>query len=1311
MQTIWGIRIWQTGGGRTALAGFVLLLALLAAAAIALGAAGVEPPQELWTKCPTGGAAGQCEIPRGIAADSRNGHLFVGDQNNKRVNEFNAAGEFLRAWGWNVVKEGPDDTLSSSFEICVPEEGDVCQKGASGTNAGQFSSTAPQGLAVDSAGDVYVVDRGNHRVQKFSPSGNFLAMFGGGVDQGGGSPAHPGDLCTAEYLANGDVCGAGSTGAGTGQFSASWVILGDYIAVGPGDKVYVGDVGRIQRFDTDGHWQEDIPLAGVKVQSLTTDSAGNLYYIDENKPGVHKISPAGAPLAPETFELINSEKKPSAPTAVAVDSGGDVYAFGPTSCCGALDNLNPIVEFNPAGEVIAAFGKGEFDGSTGLEANLCAGSEAPGNLYVTNSNQKNSFLRAYGTQPVGCFKARTLAAAPVAEHAATLNGTVNPSGLVVSECFFQYGTTLAYGQTAPCVPAAGELGTGSEPVPVTAAVGNLAAGTVYHFRLVARVGGERENGIDETFKTLGPPVITEEHAVSVALEEASLAALINPEGFATIYRFQYTTAAAFEAHGFEGAGETTITSVGSDRSTHVANADVKGLSPGTTYVWRLLAANSSGESSSSAHLLVTYSHPGTESCPNAAFRSGAAAQLPDCRAYEMVSPVDKNGGNIVTGNSGASNPGGYIEAAADGESLTYTATAAFGEVDNSFRLNQYLARRGAAGWASEGVHPPVSGQQVDATDIGFTREFQAFTPDLCQSWLIDYQTPPLTPDGQEGFRNLYRREDCGTQKGTLEALVPAPPALPAGADEHYVDFESIQGVSDDGRHAVFSAGAKLAPEAHEGSGRQVYDRFGGQNHLVSVTPGGTAALENAEVGGGRGGNLANAVSADGETIYWSAGRIFARVHPEQPQSAIAGGKCTEAARACTLPVSGPLAFFWGAARDGSKALYAEGNALYEFDLAKAEAGEAAQRQVAADVKGVAGMSEDLSRIYFVSEKALTGEAAGEGNSEGDFAVEGAPNLYLEEGGQTRFVASLSRKDVGEQEPGTFVLGYNLVSPSPYERATRVSASGGRIAFESVVPLTGFDNRASGGKAALEVFSYAAGSGKLSCVSCNPGGARPSSRELLEPYIHPWELSRLIKIQAAAWIPTWEHPLHASNALSADGQRLFFNSNDRLLPADTDGAPDVYEWEAPGAGGCSTAAASYFPQNDGCIYLISSGQSGFESEFWEASADGRDVFFSTEESLLPQDPGLIDLYDARAGGGFPRPTEAAECEGEACQSPPPPPQPKTPASSTFNGPANPPPARHCPKGKRKVRRAGKVRCVRKRGHRHHHRAHHHRRGSR
>ena len=804
---------------------------------------------------------------------------------------------------------------------------------------------------------------------------------------------------------------------------------------------------------------------------------------------------------------------------------------------------------------------------------------------------------------------------------------------------------------------------------------------------------------------MSKPELLGEWAEDVTLTEATLKAQINPQSAATTYRLEWGLSTAPYEH------STVDIGIGSELSAHTVSLFLDNLIPGATYHFRVIASNHCHPETDPAALCVSegtdhafttfVSISADTSCPNQTLRTDSSAFLPDCRAYEMVSPIDKNGGDIVRERSSTADPGPYVQATPDGEKITYTTNASFADLPSSFRFNQYLAARAGRGevnegWFNEGIHPPVTGQVVDGSTFGFNREFMAFSPDLCSGWFLDHQTPPPTPDGQAGYRNLYRRENCGSGTGRLEPLVPSPPSLPPDAKEDYVDPNSVQGYSDDSRHAIFVARAEIASEAAAGIAPQIYDRFNGELHLVSVNPGGIAA--SGEVGDGPVHSLANAVSRDASRVYWtgSAGRIFLRIHPEQ---GIVAGECSGPAVACTVPVSAAGASYWTAAPDGSGALYSEGENLREFDLDRYEGGEEASRLIAPHARGVAGASEDLSRIYFVSSDALPGAGA---NSEGDEAVAGEPNLYLDDNGVVSFVATLLAGDVA---PGVTNSAYNNLSLEWYLYATRVSADGSRIAFQSRAPLTGYDNTDSvSGKPAVEVFVYEVGGGALTCVSCNPSGGRPSGvREMPEPYVPRHEASST-QVFAAASIPTWEHPLHASNVLSTDGNRLFFNANDALLPRDTNGTQDVYEWEAVGTGSCDSGDADYFADNGGCLYLISSGESSFESEFWEASADGRDVFFTTESSLLPQDPSSIDLYDARVEGGFPQPPVKKICEGEACQSPPPPPQFATPSSRSYRGPHNPP-RRKCPKGKRKVRKGGKVRCVKKRAN---HAKHHQRR---
>jgi hypothetical protein len=405
----------------------------------------------------------------------------------------------------------------------------------------------------------------------------------------------------------------------------------------------------------------------------------------------------------------------------------------------------------------------------------------------------------------------------------------------------------------------------------------------------------------------------------------------------------------------------------------------------------------------------------------------------------------------------------------------------------------------------------------------------------------------------------------------------------------------------------------------------------------------------------------------------------------------ATSECTEADKGCTLAVSQEAesasnssgSRFWTAAEDGSRAIFGTfvgggSSDLYEFDTA-----EAKDHLIAHKLLGVAGASADARWLYFASEEALVDEP----NAQGLSPIEGRPNLYLFHEGEYRFIATLASTDVNS--------AFAVTSAQPRFNTTHVSSDGLHVAFMSQATPTGYDNLdANNGSVASEVYLYDAvaneGEGKLLCASCNPSGARPAGAELVngEHKTFGW---------VAAYLPNWENTLYTPRVLSEDGTRLFFTSSDALTPRDTNGVEDVYQWEAPGTGGCEEGAPGYSALNEGCVNLISSGQSPHASKFVDASPDGHDVFFTTLAGLLPQDYGLIDIYDARVQGGFPQPpVPPAACEGEACQGTPEAPNDPTPASESFEGAGNvreEPLARSpkpCAKGK--VKRHGK--CVAK-----------------
>lgn len=299
---------------------------------------------------------------------------------------------------------------------------------------------------------------------------------------------------------------------------------------------------------------------------------------------------------------------------------------------------------------------------------------------------------------------------------------------------------------------------------------------------------------------------------------------------------------------------------------------------------------------------------------------------------------------------------------------------------------------------------------------------------------------------------------------------------------------------------------------------------------------------------------------------------------------------------------------------------------------------------------------------------------------------GTPNLYLDHDGALSLIARLAPAD------GLDWIGKRT-------QTATVSPDGHHLAFVSVESLTGYDNDLAGGAACRrgtsgepegtsacdEVFLYDVEGRRLSCASCNPSGSAP---------VGPVADSVESKRSQLNTVPTWTTPFEQPRYLSADGSRLFFLSEEGLVPADTDGKQDAYEFERPGGAnvGCSAASPNYVPAAEGCLALISTGRSPDDSYLLDASESGSDVFFSTSQALVAGDEDRgYDIYDARVGGSSP-PTAAAvtPCLAEACRGE----APAAPFTGTvgtaMNGGGNL--SSHlCPKGK--VRHRG--RCVAKR----------------
>jgi hypothetical protein len=629
-------------------------------------------------------------------------------------------------------------------------------------------------------------------------------------------------------------------------------------------------------------------------------------------------------------------------------------------------------------------------------------------------------------------------------------------------------------------------------------------------------------------------------------------------------------------------------------------------------------------------------------CPNNAVRQqqGSAA-LADCRAYEMVSPVDKNGGDALAYLSQA-------RSSSSGDRAIFGSFNGFANTPSLRYLLQYMASRTATGWSTASLIP-----QQNFGNLSTTNPPQAvgLSPDL--SKVVDQAGDPA-PDraAQPGTYNLFERDSATRLFGLL---------TPAGVAS--ASFLAFDDASDDFSHVLFESTAKLTHDAPidnanaepttlspNSTPSNLYENVNGEVRLVGILPDGTPAPNGARAGfvltaggsslasGGLGGGVytQDAMSRDGSRIFWTdfgTNQIYARLDGDRTVAVSASQRST--------PDTTQPATFQGATPSGSDAYFlsterltddsnpgsggnGEGD-LYAYDVDSGRLTDlmAVPGRTAVGL-GLLGASADGSYVYFAAN--------------GDSLAAGAPasqtNIYVWHEGALSFVATLP--DVNASNSGADVVNW-AVSTIGGVKTARVSADGRYLVFSSIAPLTAYDNAGR-----VEFYRYDAASGlSPTCVSCNPSGA-PATADASIGTDAPNAQGR---VQGAAPLLT--------NDLSSDGRRVFFQTADSLVPSDTNGRMDVYEWE------------------DGHVHLISSGRDASDSYLGDASLTGDDVFFTTRQALVPQDQDTnSDMYDARVNGGFPTQAAVPPCSGDTCQgNPSAAPVLPAPASPTVFGTGN------------------------------------------
>ncbi|MGH9021442.1 MAG: fibronectin type III domain-containing protein, partial [Acidimicrobiales bacterium] len=767
--------------------------------------------------------------------------------------------------------------------------------------------------------------------------------------------------------------------------------------------------------------------------------------------------------------------------------------------------------------------------------------------------------------------------------------------------------------------------TGAEKETVQAEATGLAPNTQYTYCLRAwNSTGQSATSPPTTFTTLpAKPGISSESVTQVGSSSATVSAQIETGGETIAYNVRYGTSEAY-------SNETTLANLSVPGTVSVT---LTGLQPATQYHLAFHATNNTGSEQSPDTTFTTY--------------TGNTSDLPDNRAYEMVTPDENFNAEVYTPNFAL--PSTYytfrpFQASLDGNAVVYEGdptTGGNGHAGSNLGNAHRAMRSADGGWTQETIQPIGNGFVATA--------YQAFSSDL-SSGIVSAcigatlaPSAPVPPDGSDlpGYRLLYTRDNNSGGYNPLFTMrprnrgakeVPAmfgssgvegtfaqygnqtvectKPILYAGAsaDFHQLLFEANDSVLEGEGPLETALAEDVKKEVEEErQSNDLYVSSGGHASLVNVLPDGTP-VPNATFGGEMPSTISefvapdfsHVISADGSRIFWTdlnTGVVYVRENGSS-----------------TVPVSEGQAQYWTASSDGRYVFYAEGEKLYRFDTQQQTREEIAG--AGAEVQGALGASEDGQRLYFAADGNI---APG--------ATAGQPNLYVWSAGSVSFVATLSTDPSNQFSFDGASDWYPVLGV----HTAQVTPDGGAIVFNSASSLTGYPNNGR-----EEVYVYEAESGGLYCASCSPTGVAGTSGSLNR-----------------SWSNTY-----LARSISTDGGRVFFNSESALVPQDTDGVLDVYEWERDGTGSCKLT--------QGCVYLLSGGQAG--GALVDASASGNDVFLVTRAQLSPQDGNeMVDLYDVRVNG---QQVAQTQCSGTGCQGPPAsPPIFATPSSVTFNGVGN------------------------------------------
>jgi hypothetical protein len=805
---------------------------------------------------------------------------------------------------------------------------------------------------------------------------------------------------------------------------------------------------------------------------------------------------------------------------------------------------------------------------------------------------------------------------------ATFTGSLDPDGMATTY-HFEYGIATDYDLETEEFGAGS--GTGSVPVnPVE--VDELQPGKTYHYRLVAENTLGTTFGPDKTFTVPARPLISSLHPKNVLATSATLNARINNFDSPTEYFFEYGVTGAY-------GQSTPVEELVPAPQSQPVTANIANLEPGLTYHFRLVATNGHGTSKSS-NATFDFAPP---SCPNSHVRQQTGSNyLPDCRAYELVSPGRVGSVQLFPGDLLArldASEGNPVFTAPETKPLYQNGGYAtnpsrfgyFGSLGGvtgmdspNFLLDHYVATRTSTGWKTNFV-----GLRGDQTAVSWKGQC-SHTFHRCLDYRI--RNTPEEQFGREPFPYLWSVDE------EFLGRLPTNYAVVPGAD-HLTGDEVPSG---DFTHFVFSSlDVPFAPGGASTAPGSVYDNAIGPKTVVIASRLNNGTPIPQDAGGPAEYIRVEGVSPDGSHILMS--------------TVAAGGKKNLFMRvggAVTFEVSaGSPVEFIGMSDDGSTVAFMSDSVLTTED-------------------------EDSSRDIYIWEEEedkvrLISKGNGKGNSDScnaswTQACNVAPitperpdidDLMAAGGGDIYFY---SPEQFDPVNPGVFnqrnlyhlrngkVQYVATFDPGTQADRMQISADGKYAAFLTRAELTGYDQTYFDNfgveRTALEMYVFDSSTGEIQCASCNPSGAGPTVLRSDPPANEGNE-------QSADVMASKNGPF-----MSDDG-RAAFATADGLVPRDTNNLIDVYEFTEgrPQLISSGTGDRDIFPK----LAILFVGQNtGLEA----MSRDGSDIYFSTYESLVPQDENgaFIKFYVAKTNGGFPVlgelfPCEAAdECHGATSQ---------------------------------------------------------------